>query len=94
MSTSMNPHEKPAMNASRPVDQQSVRPDLAVRSDGYQQALQRIQEAQQTGQPDLDLSGLQLPALSPELIRLTNLQELDLDENPLGEPLPGDSGTM
>jgi hypothetical protein len=44
----------------------------------FQKAIRCIQEAEKTGAVELDLSGLALNRLPPELGRLTSLQSLDL----------------
>jgi hypothetical protein len=63
MSTTMDPSERLAMNAGRPVDRRSARPDPAVRAEGSEKARERIRDAKRTGRPDLDLSRLQLAVL-------------------------------
>ena len=50
---------------------------------GYERALRRIKEAQETGVTRLDLSWERLTELPPELFQLTNLTELFLDNNHL-----------
>ena len=49
----------------------------------YQRALDRIQAAKESGATELDLSGMRLAELPPEIGQLANLQELYLSENVL-----------
>ena len=50
---------------------------------GYQEALRRIEEAQVNGVTELDLSGLFLTTVPPEVGQLTNLKTLRLMSNQL-----------
>jgi Leucine-rich repeat (LRR) protein len=59
-------------------------PNLA-QEDPYQIALQRIQEAEASGATTLDLTGLGLTEVPPELANLSNLQQLGLSSNQLTE---------
>jgi Leucine-rich repeat (LRR) protein len=51
----------------------------------YDIALQRIQEAEASGATDLDLNGLGLTEVPPEIANLSNLQQLGLSTNQLTE---------
>jgi hypothetical protein len=51
---------------------------LMTPEEAYEEALRRIREAENTGALELDLSGLVLDRLPPELKRLTSLQTLNL----------------
>jgi hypothetical protein len=58
--------------------------------EAYEEALRRIREAEETEAVELDLSGLKLHRLPPELGRLTSLQSLELTWcNQLRGDLPG-----
>jgi hypothetical protein len=46
--------------------------------EAYEEALRRIRDAEETGAVELDLSGLALNRLPPELASLASLQSLDL----------------
>jgi Leucine-rich repeat (LRR) protein len=46
--------------------------------EAYQEALRRIREAEDSGKLELDLRGLALTRLPPELERLASLQSLNL----------------
>ena len=46
--------------------------------EAYEEALRRIRKAEETGAVELDLSGLELNRLPPELERLTSLQRINL----------------
>ncbi|MGH9720497.1 MAG: COR domain-containing protein [Bryobacteraceae bacterium] len=52
-------------------------------SEGWQEALRRIEEAEKSNTRILDLSGLGLNAIPGSLARLTNLRGLSLDNNQL-----------
>lgn len=54
----------------------------------YETALQRIEEAQTSGVVMLDLSGLGLESLPPEIGQLVNLEMLDVSENQLSSLPP------
>jgi len=58
-----------------------------------EKALARIRSAAETGAAELDLSGLGLTALPPEIGRLTSLQSLNLSENQL-TALPPEIGGL
>ncbi len=55
---------------------------------GGKETLDRIQEAKEGEATRLDLSGMDLTTVPPELGQLTNLQVLPLHENPLSSPPP------
>jgi internalin A len=59
----------------------------------YDDALQRIEIAAATGETSLDLSGLELVEIPPELWGLTNLQSLNLSINQLTS-LPPEIGRL
>jgi len=59
----------------------------------YQTALDRIQEATDTGATELFLSGIELAELPPEIGQLTNLQQLWLFDNDLSS-LPAEIGLL
>ena len=59
----------------------------------YQEALDRIQKAKDTSETELDLSGLGLTSLPPEIGQLTNLRELNLSANRLTS-LPPETGQL
>lgn len=76
------------VGAGSPPAAQAQAPDPA-----YQEALDRIREAQETGATELDLSGIGLSELPPEIGQLTNLQTLDLSDNSLTK-LPPEIGQL
>ena len=55
---------------------------------GGKETRDRIQEAKEKEATELNLSGMGLTAVPPEIGHLTNLQELALHENPLSSPPP------
>src|SRR5215213_6680072 len=59
----------------------------------YEIALQRIEAAEAAGTTDIDLMGLGLTELPPEIGNLTNLQVLRLNFNQLST-LPAESGNL
>lgn len=61
--------------------------------EGYEIALGRIEEVERTGSTELDLSDLELNALSTEIWQLINLTSLDLSMNPL-KSLPVEIGEL
>ncbi len=44
-------------------------------------AVKRIEQARVSGATELDLGGLKLTELPPEIVQLTNLTRLDLDRD-------------
>src|SRR3954470_10227999 len=60
---------------------------------GYEEALRRINKAAQGGQSELELSGLNLVSLPPEIGRLTALTALLLYDNRLAA-LPPEIGRL
>lgn len=52
-------------------------------NEGWQEALQKIEEAKRSGSADLDLSGLGLATIPDSLAQLTNLQTVELRRNRL-----------
>lgn len=68
-------------------------PTYAQSDNAYQEALQRIEEAAATGASELDLSGLGLESLPPEIGQLANLTTLSLGGNLL-TALPPEIGQL
>ena len=62
-------------------------------SNGYEEALRRIQKCASTGKKELDLDGLGLGALPEELFELSHLTELSVAENQLST-LPSGIGQL
>ena len=51
--------------------------------EAYKKALEKIKQAEESGDPILDLSGMGLTTLTPEIGNLTNLTQLILNWNQL-----------
>src|SRR5688500_18243192 len=66
-----------------PMRAQDMTPD-----GGYQEALVRIEDARVHGMTELNLSGLGLTELPPEIGQLTRLSWLRLDKNQLADLPP------
>ena len=66
---------------------------MSNHEDGYQEALRRIEEVNQTNATELDLSGLSLSELPAELWQLSSLTSLMLNNNQLST-LPSEIGQL